>query len=261
MTPSVAIIGFCIGLAAGIFGGLVGLGGGAVMIPLMVSLLKVGQHKAHGTSLIALVFTGIIGTAIYGMNHNVDVAASMLLAVPAMITVRMGARYCNSLSEWKLRRAFGAFLIAVSVLMVSKSYLPHAASAPAEWLKIAILITTGLITGFLAGLMGIGGGALMIASMVLAAGYDQHMAQGSALLAIIPGGIVGAYTHWRLGNTEGYLLRGLVPGILLGTWLGGSFANVLPEINLRVVFAAVLIWVGFQYLKTPPSVKTCMEKP
>jgi len=43
---------FLIGLLAGIFGGLVGLGGGIVMIPLMVGILKVGQHKAHGTSLV-----------------------------------------------------------------------------------------------------------------------------------------------------------------------------------------------------------------
>ncbi len=53
---------FLIGFIAGIFGGLVGLGGGVVMIPLMVGILKMGQHKAHGTSLVALVFTGISST-------------------------------------------------------------------------------------------------------------------------------------------------------------------------------------------------------
>ena len=170
------------------------------MIPLMVGLLKVGQHKAHGTSLLALVFTGLMGSLVYGINHNVDVAASLMLAVPAMITARMGAYYCNSLPEWKLRRTFGTFLVLISILLVSKPYLPHPASALSEWTKIAVRVTTGLVTGFLSGLMGIGGGALMTASMVLIAGYNQHMAQGTALLAIIPGGIVGSYTHWRLGN-------------------------------------------------------------
>ena len=52
---------FLIGFLAGIFGGLVGLGGGVIMIPLMVGILKLDQHKAHGTSLVALVFTGISG--------------------------------------------------------------------------------------------------------------------------------------------------------------------------------------------------------
>ncbi len=251
---------FCIGLSAGVFGGLVGLGGGVVMIPMMVGLLKVSQHKANGTSLIALVFTGIIGTMVYGMNQNVNLAASILLAVPAMFTARMGARYCSRLPEWKLRRAFGVFLIAVSVLMAAKSYPPHLALSLTEWIKTAVLITTGLMTGFLAGMMGVGGGVLMITSMVLIVGYDQQMAQGSTLLAIIPGSMVGAYAHWRLGNTEGHLLKGLIPGILLGTWLGGSLANVLPEVNLRIVFAAVLIWVGVQHLQAPPPVDACMEQ-
>lgn len=251
---------FFIGLTAGVFGGLVGLGGGVVMIPMMVGLLKVSRHKANGTSLIALVFTGVTGTAVYGMNQNVNLAASILLAIPAMFTARLGARCCNSLPEWKLRRAFGIFLIAVSVLMAAKSYLPHPASPLTEWIKAVVLITTGLMTGFLAGLMGVGGGVLMIASMVLIAGYDQQMAQGSTLLAIIPGSMAGAYAHWRLGNTEGHLLKGLIPGILLGTWLGGSLANVLSDVNLRIVFAAVLIWVGFQHLKMPPPVDSCMEQ-
>ena len=56
---------FLIGLAAGVFGGLMGLGGGAVMIPMMVGWMKLTQHKAHGTSLVALVFTGMAGAAAY----------------------------------------------------------------------------------------------------------------------------------------------------------------------------------------------------
>jgi uncharacterized membrane protein YfcA len=249
-----------IGLAAGIFGGLVGLGGGAVMIPLMVSFLKVGQHKAHGTSLVVLVFTGALGALVYGMNHNVDVMAAVLLAIPAMMTARVGARYCTALPEWKLRRAFGIFLMVVSALMVLKFYLPFQVVPLSGWAKIVLLILTGLLTGFLAGLMGVGGGALMIIAMVLIGGFNQHVAQGSALLAIIPGGMVGAYTHWRLGNTEGNLLKGLILGILAGTWVGGSFANVLPEGILRIIFVVVLVWIGMQYLRTQPAANVCIEE-
>lgn len=49
------IISFVIGLITGAFGGLIGIGGGLIMIPLMVEVLKLSQHKAHGTSLVALV--------------------------------------------------------------------------------------------------------------------------------------------------------------------------------------------------------------
>ncbi|MGB9825741.1 MAG: TSUP family transporter, partial [Desulfofundulus sp.] len=86
------MIALFIGLAAGFFGGLVGLGGGVIMIPLMVGMLKMGQHKAHGTSLVALVFTGISGAITYALNGSVDILASVLLASTAIFTARAGAR-------------------------------------------------------------------------------------------------------------------------------------------------------------------------
>jgi len=84
---------------------------------------------------------------------------------------------------------------------------------------------------------------------VLLAGFPQVLAQGSSLLAMVPAGASGAYTHWRLGNVVRALLPGLIPGILVGTFVGSSFALRLPETVLRLVFAAVLVWTGSKYLR------------
>jgi uncharacterized membrane protein YfcA len=242
---------FFIGLIAGTFGGLVGLGGGVLMIPLMVSLKELGQHKAHGTSLVALVFTGIVGASTYALHNTVDVWAAVLLSIAALWPARYGAKYCNELPELKLKKAFGAFLIFVSIIMLLKQYLPSLPPTSMSVSKILILLMTGGVTGFVSGLMGVGGGAILIAGMVLLAGFDQHTAQGSSLLAMVPAGALGAFTHWRLGNVETGLLKGLIPGIILGTYAGGSCAHLLPEFTLRIIFAAVLIWTGIRYLKAP----------
>jgi uncharacterized membrane protein YfcA len=241
---------FLIGLIAGIFGGLVGLGGGVIMIPLMVGFLKLGQHKAHGTSLVALVFTGISGTITYALKGSVDYIAAALLAVTAIITARSGAHYAHALPEWKLKRAFGSFLIFVSVLLLLKPYLSHVIGSAAGWGRAVVLLLTGVFSGFLSGMMGVGGGTIMVPAMVLLAGFGQHTAQGSSLLAMVPAGAVGAMTHRRLGNVDTSLLTGLIPGILIGTYLGGSLAHELPEGTLRIIFAAVLIWTGVRYLRT-----------
>lgn len=245
------MISLLIGLAAGFFGGLVGLGGGVIMIPLMVGILKMGQHKAHGTSLVAFVFTGISGAVTYALNGSVDIFASSLLASTAIFTARAGARYANALPEWKLKRSFGGFLILVSLLLLLKPYLPHVSRHITGWLEILILLLTGIFTGFLSGMMGVGGGTIMVPSMVLLTGFTQYTAQGCSLLAMVPVGIAGAYTHWRLGNVSASILPGLVPGILIGTYLGGSLAHVLSEGALRIIFSAVLIWTGVRYLRTP----------
>ncbi|HMK59881.1 MAG TPA: sulfite exporter TauE/SafE family protein [Dissulfurispiraceae bacterium] len=245
------MLNFFIGLAAGLFGGLVGLGGGVVMIPLMVGVLKLTQHQAHGTSLVALVFTGVAGAITYYMQGKVDLMASVLLAATAIFTARLGAHFAHALPEWKLKRSFGGFLIFVSILLLLKPYLASIAHPVSGGVaKMVVLMLAGVLTGFLSGMMGVGGGTIMVPAMVLLAGMGQHIAQGSSLLAMVPAGAVGAHAHWKLGNVVTKILPGLIPGIFIGTYFGGSLALILSEGALRVIFAAVLIWTGVRYLRT-----------
>ena len=233
------------------FGGLVGLGGGVVMIPLMVGVLKLTQHQAHGTSLVALVFTGVAGAITYYMQGKVDLMASVLLAATAIFTARLGAHFAHALPEWKLKRSFGGFLIFVSILLLLKPYLASIAHPVSGGVaKMVVLMLAGVLTGFLSGMMGVGGGTIMVPAMVLLAGMGQHIAQGSSLLAMVPAGAVGAHAHWKLGNVVTKILPGLIPGIFIGTYFGGSLALILSEGALRVIFAAVLIWTGVRYLRT-----------
>jgi uncharacterized protein len=247
------IISFLIGLLAGSFGGLVGLGGGVIMIPLLVRFFKFNQHQGHGTSLMALVFTGLAGAATYSHQGSVDFLAAAVLAASGILTARYGALYAHALPEWRLKRAFGVFVIGVSLLLLAKPFLAHLAflSHPVTgWVKILALVTSGALAGFISGMMGVGGGSIMVPALVLLVGLNQYTAQGSSLAAMVPAGAVGAYTHWRLGNVVTAVLVGLIPGILLGTYLGGSLAHLLSEASLRLIFAAVLIWLGLRDIRS-----------
>jgi uncharacterized membrane protein YfcA len=238
------LLGFVIGLLAGAFGGLAGLGGGVIMIPLMVRFFQLIQKQAHGTSLMALVFTGLTGAATYYLKGSVDPMAAALLAATAILTARFGALYADSLPEWQLKRAFGIFVIVVSLLLLSKPFLVQYSHPVTGWVKIVALLGSGVVSGFLAGMMGVGGGAIMVPALVLLVGHTQHTAQGTSLLAMVPAGSMGAFTHWRLGNVVTKIVPGLMLGIILGTYLGGTLAHMLSEANLRYIFAAVLIWLG-----------------
>jgi uncharacterized protein len=238
-----------IGLLAGAFGGLVGVGGGVVMIPLMVRFLGVNQHQAHGTSLAALVFTGLTGAATYALKGNVDLLAAVLLAATAILTARLGALFANSLPEWQLKMAFGGFLIFVSVLLLLKPFYAQVTHPAGGWLGAVVLLLSGVVSGFIAGLMGVGGGAIMVPAMVLFLGFGQHLAQGSSLLAMVPAGAVGAYTHFRLGNVVTGIVPGLIVGIIVGTFGGGTLAQVLSDGTLRVIFAVVLVWLGWRDIR------------
>ncbi|MFH1912107.1 MAG: TSUP family transporter, partial [Pseudomonadota bacterium] len=65
--------GLLVGLVAGVLGGLVGVGGGVIVVPLMTEALKFRQQEAHGTSLVAVVFTSLVGSAIYYLHGSADI--------------------------------------------------------------------------------------------------------------------------------------------------------------------------------------------
>jgi uncharacterized protein len=240
---------FFVGVLAGAFGAFVGLGGGAITIPFMVDILKLDQHKAHGTNLVTIVFTGIAGAVIYGRAGNIDLTAAFLLAAPAILTTRAGCRFAHSLPEWKLKRSFGYFVMVMSLLLLAKPYLPGIQGMETGWPAAAVLLSTGVFLGFLSGMLGVGGGVIMVPAMVLLIGFTQHTAQGTSLLAMVPIGSVGAYTHWKLGNVKTNILAGMISGILIGAGIGGTLAHYFSEGGLRIAFAVVLIWTGARYVR------------
>ena len=245
------IISFVIGLITGTFGGLIGIGGGLIMIPLMVEVLKLSQHKAHGTSLVALVFTGLGGAITYAVNGTIDIQAAILLALTAMCTAPLGARYINALPGWKLKKYFGFFLIFCAAVLLLKPYLSDIIGPASGYTKTFIFLITGAFTGFLSGMMGVGGGTIMVPVMVILTGFTQHVAQGTSLLVMVPTGAIGAFTHWRMGNVATEILVGLIPGIILGTYLGGNFAYLFSDNVLRSIFMVVILWMGIRYIIAP----------
>jgi hypothetical protein len=161
------LLSLLIGFLTGVLGGIAGVGGGAVMIPMMVGILKLSQHRASGTSLVTLIFTGIAGTATYAAQGHVDFAAAAVLAATAVFSARTGARFSHSLPEEKLRRLYGAFVIFVALSMIAKPWLPHASGPLEGWAKWGVLLAAGVFTGLQSGIMGGGGGAVSIPAMVL----------------------------------------------------------------------------------------------
>ncbi len=244
-----------IGTAAGFFGGLVGLGGGIVMVPLLTGAAGFSQRRAHGTSLAALVFTGIAGAAAYALSGTVDLLASGALASTAVLSAGAGARNAHHLPADRLKRYFGIFQLGVALLLFVKPWLVHG-NIPGIWMRVFLLMAAGGATGYLSGMMGVGGGSIMVPAMVLLAGMGQHVAQGSALLAMVPAGIAGGTAHYRLGNVARDALWWLLPGIIVGTFTGGRAAAAIDGNWLRMLFACVLVYVGTRYAMTSaPSEK------
>ena len=114
-----------VGLVAGICSGLFGIGGGIIIVPLLVYLAHTGQHKAVGTSLIALLLpVGALAVYEYykaGKIMQQDIVFGLLVAVGLFAGAWLGSRIGLNLSETVLRKSFAVFLVLVGVRFFFKA--------------------------------------------------------------------------------------------------------------------------------------------
>jgi uncharacterized membrane protein YfcA len=236
---------FLFGLLAGALGGLMGVGGGILLVPLLVHALRMGQHEAQGTSLAFVTVTAIVAAALYFHQGNIDVALSLYLSLGAVPGVLLGAALARRMTARRLRQAFGILLLATAVRILVA--VPAHAGPPSPWPAV-VNVLLGLVVGALAGLLGVGGGTILVPVLVLAEGYPQHVAQGVSLLMILPTGIVGAISHARHGHVLRSILPALMAGGAVGGLLGAFLANRIESAVLSRLFALFLLPVGAQMI-------------
>ena len=253
-----------VGLLTGLAGGLLGVGGGFVMVPAMVYLLRTPQREANGTSLAVIVPVAIVGATILGRGHQVDLEAGIALAVGAVGGAVVGARLTRRISDTGLRRVFGMVAVTAGVVMIADAALRavggnvhlEAGLNPSGISLWVTALLVGAVAGVLSGLLGIGGGAVMVPAMTLLMGMSQHLAQGTSLLVIIPTAISGSITHFRMGNIRLDTAAWLSAGGVVGAVAGASLALASPDAALRLLFGFYLALTGLRMLQSPRTTLT-----
>lgn len=108
-----------LGLVAGVFGGIFGLGGGTILIPALVYIFGFSQHLAQGTSLAVMIPPiGLLAAWKYYTNGYVDLHATPLICLGFFIGGLFGASMIQPISDLLLKRLFGGFLLLVALKMM-----------------------------------------------------------------------------------------------------------------------------------------------
>lgn len=237
-----------VGAIGGAASGLLGIGGGVVMVPLLVLMLGLTQQEAHGTSLAILIFTAIAAAIVYRAAGPLDLRLAALLAAGAVAGAPLGARVAGRWSDDRLRRAFGALLVVVAIRLLLVRLDGGEGSVPGGLAGAALMIAVGFVVGWLSGLLGVGGGTILVPILTLAFHVPQHGAQGVSLFMIVPTSIAGAWTYHRLGHVRRSLVAPAAIASVVTAAAAALVANALAGPTLRVLFAIVLAIMGARML-------------
>ncbi|MDJ0632199.1 MAG: sulfite exporter TauE/SafE family protein [Xenococcaceae cyanobacterium MO_188.B29] len=245
------LVGF--GLFSGSLAGLLGIGGGVVLVPMIVILGHV-PAKAVATSSLVIFLTSLSGSIQNWYMGNLSWRRVLLLGLPSLFTAQIGAFLVSQISDRYLLLAFGILLIFNIFLgtlrkrLIKTEINSKQPSINPLWARIF----TGSAAGLLAGLFGVGGGVIMVPMQMLLLAENIKTAIRTSLGVIVLTSLSASIGHAYQGNVlwiEGF---GLGLGGLLGAQISTRFLPKLPDkivgwcFNiLMMVIAVYTFWKAF----------------
>ncbi len=250
MTDNLLIL-ISFGLFSGLLAGVLGIGGGTVLVPIIKSL-GYSPVQAVATSLLAIVMTSVSGSWQNWRTGNLNLRRVFLLALPSLFTAQIGVWLASSIKPHILLIAFACFLIINIFLANFRKTIIVKGDDNNQTISNPVLARffTGGISGFLAGLFGIGGGVILVPLQMLLLGEKIKSAIQTSLGVIVITSIAACIGHAQRGNVLWYQGTILGMGGLIGAQISTRFLPKLPDkivaISFNILLGLLAAYVFYQ---------------
>jgi uncharacterized membrane protein YfcA len=223
---------------------MVGLGGGFLIVPILLLFFGLAPAQASGTALALVVANSGAGATTYLLQKRVHVRVGLLIAAGGFPGSILGALASAHISATLFDALFSTFLFVVAADMTinREKRLGRRSEKPHEILGMPVTraLTVGLGVGFISSLFGIGGGALLVPSLLYLSDLPAHMISATSHFGIVLTSPVGLAAHWAQHDITWSYVIPLVLGGLIGGPIGAKLSMRLPQKRLVTFVAAAL---------------------
>ena len=235
-----------LGLLAGVMNGLIALGGGVLITPLLV-VAGVNSQIAVGTSLAAVTMLSCIGFTAHYLLGGISLGLVPIVAAVAAAAAGtvLGSKILARLTPHWMLMLFSIIQILVAIRLIDQGLgLALLGEVIPGGAPLWAYVTLGLFAGTLSGIFGVGGGALVL--LGLAAFYGVPVVEGLAIALALNGtnALAGVVHHARQGRVLWRELKILMPTAVIGIGAGAALAHELPADAMRVVFGGFFMFMG-----------------
>jgi len=235
-----------LGLLAGVMNGLIALGGGVLITPLLV-VAGVNSQIAVGTSLAAVTMLSCIGFTAHYLLGGISLGLVPIVAavVGGAAGTVLGSKILARLTPHWMLILFSIIQILVAIRLIDQGLgLALLGEVIPGGAPLWAYVTLGLFAGTLSGIFGVGGGALVL--LGLAAFYGVPVVEGLAIALALNGtnALAGVVHHARQGRVLWRELKILMPTAVIGIGAGAALAHELPADAMRVVFGGFFMFMG-----------------
>ncbi|HEB92822.1 MAG TPA: sulfite exporter TauE/SafE family protein [Gammaproteobacteria bacterium] len=246
------------GFGVGLLVGITGVGGGALMTPLLIFGFGISPAVAVGTDLVFAAITKASGVWTHARQSTVDwrvvgrLASGSLPAALLTLAVLGEVDTHSAEAQGFITTLLGVALMLTAAALLWRSHLskvPHRHDDDGVERKGVVLATVaaGVVLGVLVTLTSVGAGALGAAALFwLYPRFSAVRVVGTDIAHAVPLTAVAGFGHWQMGSVDTGLLMMLLIGSLPGIYLGSRLSKKIPERWLRPALATLLLVIGFR---------------
>ncbi len=246
------VVGFVVGTLIG----MTGVGGGVLLLPVLIFVLRVPPIIAVGSDALFNFFTKIGSSVVHLQKGTVKPKVVAFLAFGSIPGSVMGVSLLGHLRtvygsgvNTFITTAVGILLICVPTLLLFQTQIEeHVAHRPPTLKSLIGVSVIGLLAGFLVGMTSVGSGSIIMMLLLLFYSFPPKMMVGTDILhAVLLTGVT-SFLHWRLGNIDPYLVGSLLIGSIPGGIFGSYLSTRMPVPWLRRILCTVLLATGARML-------------
>jgi uncharacterized membrane protein YfcA len=255
------------GLTAGVFGSLLGLGGGLLIVPLLVFVFQLSLIKAIGISLVCVIVTSSAAAGVYLERRVANLRLGMTLELFTAAGALVGGLLAFALEERVIAALFAILLVYTAASMLRRSPEPEAPAAiegdsaaddtwssslDAPGYRVKSLgpgSVASVGAGVVSALLGVGGGIVKVPVMHLIMGVPLRVATATSNLMIGVTASAGAVIYLSRGEIEPLVAGPTALGVFAGATVGSRSAHRIDVRILRALFVVVLLYTAFQMFR------------
>ena len=235
------------GAAIGFMGGVLGIGGGLLAIPLLGLIFGMDQQMAQGTSLVMVLPAIMLTVRKYNQHERIDLKAVAVAATSSIIFTWLGARLALGVDATLLRRIYAVFILGIAVFYLvqvrrhGRRASPTPSRTATRQLHPLWYLPIGCLAGVTGGVFGVGGSVVAVPLLTTLYGLSQTRAQAVGLSMVIPGTVVALATYASHGQADWLMGVPMALGSIALVSYGVRLAYTWPESRLKLTFACMLL--------------------
>jgi uncharacterized membrane protein YfcA len=241
------------GLVAGLFGSVLGLGGGVLIIPMLTLVFGIPMKEAVGTSLICVIATSCGAASLFVKKHMADIRLGMTLELATTIGAIAGGLVAGIIKPEVLAVLFSFLLVYIALSMTRKRAKENQEGNSAiqrdyQVANLPLGMGASFFAGNISGLLGVGGGVVKVPTMYLLMGVPLKIAAATSNFMIGVTASAGAFVYYARGEVDLFVSGSTMIGVFLGALIGSRMLHLIKTEYLKKAFIVVLLYLSIEML-------------